>query len=214
MVIGLILNITKKRVGTWNATNSQKDCLKMGDIPIIHPVHDHDFARIDKTMYLWYFDMFDPSTYQPPIIHLSSTNYDMSYHSIDVREKNPRHQCMFIVQYGVYLHGFHLNDRSELHNLPHQIISHGIMVSPYRFQNYNITYMSSVLPTILGVSLYIIIYIYLCIHVGGKVGNPILRAKSRYVPRQTWHGALVVRKDETSWRPELSPEKPCWLMKL
>ena len=59
----------------------------MGDIPIIHPVHDHDFARIDKTMYLWYFDMFDPSTYQPPIIHLSSTNYDMSYHSIDVREK-------------------------------------------------------------------------------------------------------------------------------
>ena len=158
--------------------------------------------------YVWPIHL--STTYHPPIIY--QLRYVISFDWC--KGKNPRHQCMFIVQYGVYLHGFHLNDGSELHNLPHQIISHGIMVSPYRFQNYNITYMSSVLPTILGVSLYIIIYIYICIHVGGKVGNPILRAKSRYVPRQTWHGALVVRKDETSWRPELSPEKPCWLMKL
>ena len=121
---------------------------------------------------------------------------------------------MFIVQYGVYLHGFHLNDGSELHNLPHQIISHGIMVSPYRFFKTIISHICPVFCPLYLVSVYLSIYIYSCIHVGGKVGNPILRAKSRYVPRQTWHGALVVRKDETSWRPELSPEKPCWLMKL
>ena len=164
-------------------------------------------------MYLWNFDIFDPSTYHPSISTYHPPIIQQLRYVISLDwckgEKNATPVYVYRSIWGVPA-WLPLKRRIWTIQL---ISSNHIPWYPHIVSKTIISHICTVFCPLYLVSINIY-HIYIYMDVGCKVDIPISRATSRYVPRQTWHGALVVRKDETSRRPELSAEKPCWLMKL